>query len=144
MLDNDIEYIGTNRAPSPGIQMTGSTRALTGFALNVEASPSEPGRRIVFHKRTAVAGRPDIIVGRSPPELPMPTRCDESSAMFRCPVVSRKHAKFHFANGKVYVTDTDSHHGTHVRRPGTLTSTKLAPNTPTELADGDVITFGKT
>jgi len=36
-----------------------------------------------------------------------------------------------------------SHHGTHLRKPGETVSRILKPETPTQLADGDVLTFGK-
>ncbi len=45
---------------------------------------------------------------------------------------------------KVYITDLHSHHGTHILRPGELVWTVLKPEVPTVLADGDLITFGKT
>ncbi|KAK1222338.1 hypothetical protein PQX77_014816 [Marasmius sp. AFHP31] len=65
--------------------------------------------------------------------------------MFRCPVVSRKHAKFAFYDGKLFLCDTESHHGTHIYRPGvSSTSTKLVPYNELQVNDGDVITFGKT
>ncbi|KAG5652359.1 hypothetical protein H0H81_005261 [Sphagnurus paluster] len=64
--------------------------------------------------------------------------------MFRCAVVSRKHAKIAFSDsGHVYLIDLNSHHGTHIRKPGEALSKMLKPETPTQLADGDVVTFGK-
>lgn len=36
-----------------------------------------------------------------------------------------------------------SHHGTHIRKPSEAVSKMLAPETPTKLSDGDIITFGK-
>lgn len=85
------------------------------------------------------------------------------SAMFRCAVVSRKHAKIAFTDaGKVrsysldascVVSDTcvsqaclidrNSHHGTHVRKAGETVSKMIKPETYTQLADGDMVTFGK-
>lgn len=44
---------------------------------------------------------------------------------------------------QVYITDLHSHHGTHILRPGELVSTSLRPEVPTVVADGDLITFGK-
>ncbi|KAG5641630.1 hypothetical protein DXG03_004566 [Asterophora parasitica] len=37
----------------------------------------------------------------------------------------------------------NSHHGTHIRKPGEGISRTLKPETPTALADGDILTFGK-
>ena len=36
-----------------------------------------------------------------------------------------------------------SHHGTHLRKPGETVSRMLTPETPTQLTEGDIITFGK-
>ncbi|KAG7087324.1 hypothetical protein E1B28_013301 [Marasmius oreades] len=153
MFDDDIEYIGSShRERSADIQMTGSSRALTGFALNVEGAATEFKRRMVFGNLEDLKadGNRVIVVGRSPPPSGSTggswfQRNGVGNAMFRCPVVSRKHAKFHFEqDNKLFVTDTNSHHGTHIRRHGSLTSTMLKPETPTQLFDGDVITFGKT
>src|ERR1700722_9164811 len=44
---------------------------------------------------------------------------------------------------QVYLTDLNSHHGTHILKPGEMFPRTLKPETPTVLADGDVITFGK-
>lgn len=44
---------------------------------------------------------------------------------------------------QVVLVDLNSHHGTHVRKPDETVSRMLTPQTPTILADGDVITFGK-
>lgn len=82
--------------------------------------------------------------------------------MFRCAVVSRRHAKIAFSDSgnvwafasvsshhqlanscQVYLIDLDSHHGTHVRKPGETSSRMLEPEIPTPLSDGDIITFGK-
>ncbi|KAJ8080353.1 hypothetical protein PM082_017186 [Marasmius tenuissimus] len=175
MLDDiDIEYIGTKRAchtisstpsrsASPGIRMTGSSRAVTGFTLKVlneaesstitslsdqkstDSANKEYHRLITFHNPVGypwTLRSPDVVVGRSPPGMALTT----STAMFRCPVVSRKHAKFAFYDGKLFLCDTESHHGTHIYRPGisSLTSTKLVPYNEVQVNDGDVITFGKT
>lgn len=64
--------------------------------------------------------------------------------MFRCAVVSRKHAKIALSDsGHAYLIDLGSHHGTHVRKRGEGTSKILKPETPALLTDGDVVTFGK-
>ena len=93
---------------------------------------------------------------------------DLDLAWFRCAVVSRKHAKICFTDGghvstpifasplspprcgcnhphllQVYLIDLSSHHGTHLLKVGHAAPVALAPEVPTPLADGDVITFGK-
>ncbi|KAG6836632.1 hypothetical protein H0H93_005659 [Arthromyces matolae] len=49
----------------------------------------------------------------------------------------------HLKSRQVYLIDTNSHHGTHIRKPNELTSRMLKSETPTKLSDGDVVTFGK-
>ena len=44
----------------------------------------------------------------------------------------------------MYITDLKSHHGTHILRPGETVSQMIAADSLHELADGDVVTFGKT
>lgn len=82
--------------------------------------------------------------------------------MFRCAVVSRKHAKIAFSDSghvrrslsisllsalttvQVYLIDLSSHHGTHVRKPSEMFSKPLKPEVAFQLSDGDIVTFGKT
>ncbi len=45
---------------------------------------------------------------------------------------------------QVYIADLGSHHGTHILRPGDTVSRIISPDVPNVLADGDIITFGKT
>lgn len=44
---------------------------------------------------------------------------------------------------KAYLIDLNSHHGTHVRKSGDLSSKSLKPETPLLLSNGDFVTFGK-
>lgn len=44
---------------------------------------------------------------------------------------------------QVYLIDLSSHHGTHLLKLGHPAPVALAPEVPTPLADGDVVTFGK-
>lgn len=44
----------------------------------------------------------------------------------------------------MYLIDLSSHHGTHLRKSGELSSKALQAEVPTALSDGDIITFGKT
>jgi hypothetical protein len=69
---------------------------------------------------------------------------DGPAALFRCPVISRRHAKITFTDsGSVQIVDLSSHHGTHILRPGDTVSKMISPNLPNTLAEGDVVTFGK-
>ncbi|KAK7047611.1 hypothetical protein VNI00_006379 [Paramarasmius palmivorus] len=141
MIGDDIEYIGTKMGGGGMLSIT-SPRTLTGVTLHVESTTSEAARRMVFHSTTK-----PIHVGRSPSTNDESSRRsdqDQEAALFRCPVVSRNHATIIFDDNKVFVTDVKSHHGTHIRRLGSLTSTMLKPLTPMQVADGDYITFGKT
>ena len=88
--------------------------------------------------------------------------------MFRCAVVSRKHARIALSDSghvrftltprfnsyrrslslsyfylQAYLIDLGSHHGTHVRKRGEGASKMLKPETPALLTDGDIVTFGK-
>ncbi|PIL32438.1 hypothetical protein GSI_05140 [Ganoderma sinense ZZ0214-1] len=100
-------------------------RGVQGLVLHVEEYGEQPPETLTYHKsqsRTIVIGRKS---SQGNPEQPDPER-----ALFRCPVV--------------YITDLGSHHGTHILRPGELVSTSLKREVPTVVADGDLITFGKT
>jgi hypothetical protein len=45
---------------------------------------------------------------------------------------------------QAYLTDLNSHHGTYILKPTDIVSRIIKPETPTLLADGDIVTFGKT
>ncbi|KAI0820884.1 hypothetical protein BC628DRAFT_1412850 [Trametes gibbosa] len=112
---------------------------LEGIVLHVKEYEGHPPESLSFTKSASRT----ISVGRKPSQGYLAD--DPERALFRCPVVSRKHAKITFTEyGNVYITDLHSHHGTHILRPGELVSTVLKPEVPTVLADGDLITFGKT
>ncbi|RDX50648.1 hypothetical protein OH76DRAFT_1402259 [Lentinus brumalis] len=111
---------------------------ISGIVLHVEESDGQPSEVLTFRKTESRT----IFVGRKP--FQAGSQSDPSRALFRCPVVSRKHAKITFAEfGNVYISDLHSHHGTHILRPGDFVSTALLPEVSTVLADGDRITFGK-
>ncbi|KAI0764225.1 hypothetical protein BD413DRAFT_578545 [Trametes elegans] len=112
---------------------------LEGIVLHVKQCDGQAPEALSYKK----ASSRTIAVGRKSSQGDVPD--DPERAQFRCPVVSRKHAKITFTEfGNVYITDLHSHHGTHILRPSELVSTALKPEVPTVLADGDVITFGKT
>ncbi|KAF5353815.1 hypothetical protein D9758_010573 [Tetrapyrgos nigripes] len=136
-MDDDILYLGTRHKPqSPFDRFTGGP--VVGFTLHVDRI-AQNGEESMLTFRKAMSNT--VVVGRRPQDV---LNNDPTKAMFRCPVISRTHAKFTFSDsGLLYITDTNSHHGTHVRKPRSLTSTMLKSETPTRLEDGDSITFGK-
>ncbi|KAJ8496385.1 hypothetical protein ONZ51_g1154 [Trametes cubensis] len=112
--------------------------SVEGIVLHVDEYGDQPAETLTFTKSTSRT----ISVGRKSSQGNVPD--DPGRALFRCPVVSRKHAKITFTEyGNVYIIDLRSHHGTHILRPGELVSTPCLPEVPTVLADGDQITFGK-
>ncbi|KNZ82372.1 hypothetical protein J132_00187 [Termitomyces sp. J132] len=131
MLDDDIEYIGTS--------LPSDDQIVTGLILQVDKSADDPSCTLTF--RRAISNV--VHIGRRPSNQGS-IQLGKDSAMFRCAVVSRKHAKITFSDsGHVYLIDMNSHHGTHVRKPNEAVSRMLKPETPTKLSDGDIITLGK-
>ncbi|KAF9650438.1 hypothetical protein BDM02DRAFT_3112211 [Thelephora ganbajun] len=114
---------------------------VTGLTLTVTA-----GEDISRVLRFDNSETPVINIGRMPSSRvnELELDLDPDLAWFRCAVVSRKHAKICFADsGHVYLIDLSSHHGTHLLKVGHAVPVALAPEVPTPLADGDVVTFGK-
>jgi pSer/pThr/pTyr-binding forkhead associated (FHA) protein len=129
MYEDDIQFLGVSKplaAPS--------VKPVTGFALHIERNGHEPEQRMMFRKINTNT----VVVGRKPPSPNLIDSSDDTKAMFRCPVVSRSHAKFTFSDsGFLYITDTSSHHGTFVGH-------KIIPSEIlVQVNDGDTITFGK-
>lgn len=133
----------------------------TGIVLYVEKSDESEAHVLRFDRDESSS----ILVGRRPGTESEPRSLDQENAraMFRCAVVSRRHAKIVFMNSgnvcasasvgqhrqpadgcQVFIIDLDSHHGTHIRKPGETSSKMLASKIPIQLSDGDIITFGKT
>ncbi|KAJ4476467.1 hypothetical protein C8J55DRAFT_119653 [Lentinula edodes] len=136
MLEDDIQFLGfSTPRPRPSVQ------AVTGFDLHIEKNGAESGHCMMFRR----VNTNTVVVGRKQPQHGSDIYdSDSSSAMFRCPVVSRAHAKFTFSeSGLLYVTDTSSHHGTHIRRPTDLTSRQIPTETLVQVHNGDVVVFGK-
>ncbi|KAJ7918744.1 hypothetical protein B0H13DRAFT_1991536 [Mycena leptocephala] len=141
--DDCIQYLGTKLAtralPSPPF-LSSSQRPVTGVALYIEKSATEPSHGLIFRK----AEEPVVHIGRRPGSDNDKRKSEPGKAFFTCPVVSRHHAKIAFSDsGHCYLIDLHSHHGTHVRKRDEAVSKQLNPETPTLLADGDVVTFGK-
>ncbi|KAJ7695111.1 hypothetical protein B0H17DRAFT_1056449 [Mycena rosella] len=146
MPDDDcIQYLGTRPASRPLPShpfLSSSQRPVTGVELHIEKSTTEPGHSLIFRK----ADEPVVHIGRRPGSDSDKGKKEPGKAFFACPVVSRHHAKIAFSDsGHAYLIDLNSHHGTHVRRDEAVSavSKQLVPETPTLLADGDVVTFGK-
>ncbi|TFK19242.1 hypothetical protein FA15DRAFT_674624 [Coprinopsis marcescibilis] len=138
--DEEIEWLATVPAPKPNIH-----RPVTGIALTVEKADdvNEVALRLVFQRDKHCV----VPIGRRPGDGSSRTSgvVPGSSALFRCAVVSRSHAKIMFSDsGLVYLIDLNSHHGTHLRKAGHEQSIRLAPKAAMALSDGDVITLGKT
>ncbi|KAF5378660.1 hypothetical protein D9757_009558 [Collybiopsis confluens] len=139
MLDDDIQFLGVSNTTSKPRAIHPSANSVTGFALHIEKNGNEAGFRMMFPK----VNTNTVVVGRKPPGT-VSYESDNSKAMFRCPVVSRSHAKFTFTDsGLLYLIDTSSHHGTFVRQPHELTAKAIPAETPVQVHNGDVVTFGK-
>ncbi|KAF8814569.1 hypothetical protein BYT27DRAFT_7230489 [Phlegmacium glaucopus] len=141
MLDDDIVYLGTrnNASTPPG---RSPQRPVTGIALHIEKSGGIEAYGMLFRRTNTSV----VHIGRRS-GFDSDRRSEDAelgNAMFRCAVVSRKHAKIAFSDsGLAYLIDLGSHHGTHIRKPGERFSRPLKPETPSLLADGDIVTFGK-
>ncbi|KAH9946751.1 hypothetical protein B0H21DRAFT_742247 [Amylocystis lapponica] len=130
--------------PSPLFPRPYLAGNISGITLQVEATEDQQSESLTFYKsrtRSVSVGRKSTQAG--------PRTSDGAHegdrALFKCPVVSRKHAKITFTEyGNAYIIDLNSHHGTHILRPGDTVSRTIEPEVPTVLADGDMVTFGKT
>ncbi|PPQ99380.1 hypothetical protein CVT24_009210 [Panaeolus cyanescens] len=168
MLDDDIVYLGSRNPQSPstarpssqspltgercfhpfaetrGIDPKSSSLDLTGIVLHVEKCGSVEAQKLAFNRQDMAV----VQIGRRSgfdPDRRRSSDIEQEGAMFRCAVVSRKHAKIAFSDsGSAYLIDLYSHHGTHIRRSEEKYMKTINPETPTLLHDGDVITFGKT
>jgi len=118
---------------------TSSGGEIIGITLTVDESGQQPAQSLKFWKSSARV----VEIGRRSAQA-KDDESDGKQALFRCPVISRRHAKITFSEyGNVYVTDLKSHHGTHIMRPGDTVTRAITPEVPNVLADGDVLTFGK-
>ncbi|KAH8829266.1 hypothetical protein DL96DRAFT_1708418 [Flagelloscypha sp. PMI_526] len=128
-MDNDeIEYLGTsykNVLKGITLEPTSSTYPTWSFSLGL-------GRNSV-----------SIEIGRLSSSSSSPKETAPDCALYRCAVVSRKHARLILNNYQVTIQDLESHHGTVVTprfgKPNVLSGSSVVV-----LSDGDVLTFGKT
>ncbi|KAG7440483.1 uncharacterized protein BT62DRAFT_1080852 [Guyanagaster necrorhizus] len=145
-MDDEIEYLGTKPAsvnrPANNRPFLGALQP-TGITLHIEKYGGEIAETMTFQKPKGNT----IAIGRRPPKVDADQSKrdqEEGKAMFRCPVVSRKHAQIMFSDaGNVFLIDLGSHHGTHLRKPDLPVSTMLRSEMPTALSTNDIITFGK-
>ncbi|KAK2464988.1 hypothetical protein APHAL10511_003064 [Amanita phalloides] len=138
MLDDEVQYIGTRMAQRASSVSDSPNRPVTGLSLHVEKSGLAAAYTLAFQKANSSV----VQIGRRPGIDGH--EYDPGKAMFRCPVVSRKHAKITFTDaGSVYLFDLGSHHGTHVRKPDEYLSRMLKPESPCMLAGGEFVTLGK-
>ncbi|TDL23446.1 hypothetical protein BD410DRAFT_787284 [Rickenella mellea] len=170
MEDEEIQYLGTTRTNlkdagnskgdeeaigrTPSMRLINATGAddeqsITGLILFTENKPITPDTRTrVFFKSVG-----SISIGRVTAADNVDEDADEKAvcgvvrAGFICPVISREHAKIEFLeNGKVYLTDIGSHHGTYIRGKTQAISVsipRIETLKPQLLHDGDGVTFGK-
>ncbi|XP_006456466.1 hypothetical protein AGABI2DRAFT_181081, partial [Agaricus bisporus var. bisporus H97] len=141
MIDDDIQYLGSRLAARDNPLYP--HRTLTGAALHIEKSDGTEAYSLTYDRQNSAT----VYIGRRPGNESESRTLDQEKgrAMFRCAVVSRRHAKIAFSDsGNVYIIDLGSHHGTHVRKPGETSSKMLERDLPTALSDGDIVTFGKT
>jgi len=132
MLEDDIQYIGTRSAqrarlmasncPFPtaqrrvtgednqaGAEVLSTNSGILGIALHVDKSGAEPVYDMIFRSSTTNV----VHIGRRPgSDIERRQRDNESGkAMFRCAVVSRKHAKIAFSDsGHVRYLIASAHH----------------------------------
>ncbi|KII90393.1 hypothetical protein PLICRDRAFT_38915 [Plicaturopsis crispa FD-325 SS-3] len=150
MLDEEVQYLGTRPAPYD-ISPTRTTPfhhldqpQVTGIVLHIKDNAYEHASKLEFLKSKTTS----ILVGRRSSSEDEPRKDDNSTnakALFRCPVISRRHSRIAFSEGgHVFIVDLNSHHGTHILKPFEMASRMLEPDNATMLANGDTVTFGKT
>ncbi|KAI0086852.1 hypothetical protein BDY19DRAFT_995594 [Irpex rosettiformis] len=117
-----------------------AARQIIGISLHVEGNGIEPAQVLTFLKDKT----PTFTIGRKSTQARHSRASTSDTALFRCPVISRRHAQISFLeNGTVFVKDMNSHHGTHILKPGQTISTPVPSDIPQPVEDGDTITFGK-
>ncbi|KAI0294114.1 hypothetical protein B0F90DRAFT_1758680 [Multifurca ochricompacta] len=142
-MDDDIQFLGMVSPISPHKPYAHSLHPsmqppASGIMLVIPKTGDEPTQTLRFLKsRSAV-----VHIGRASSSL-VDAEKSPDSIQFRCPVISRRHAKLMFSSGHVYIVDLHSHHGTHLLRRDEIVSRPIIPDVPIALQDGDTLTFGK-
>ncbi|THH15577.1 hypothetical protein EW146_g4919 [Bondarzewia mesenterica] len=145
-MEEEVQYLGRSSPQALVVPVTSvgspvdSHRPVSGVLLHVPEIGEVPSQNIYFYKsRTQV-----IHIGRASGSDMGKGRESNDSATFRCPVISRRHAKIILSDtGHAYLVDLSSHHGTHILKQGDTVSRMLTPEIPTLLETGDCVTFGK-
>ncbi|KAI0697988.1 hypothetical protein BC835DRAFT_1336357 [Cytidiella melzeri] len=116
------------------------SKVATGISLHVEGNGDEPSQVLNFMKDKSKV----VTIGRKSTQAKHSKESTDDTALFRCPVISRRHAQIIFSEcGDVCISDMKSHHGTHILRLGETVSRPVPPDVFISLEDGDIITFGK-
>lgn len=143
-MEDEVQYLGRNAPPAdpvvPSALSSDTHRPVSGILLHIPKTAEQPGQSLRYYKiRTQV-----VNIGRASGSNVGKERQSIDTATFRCPVISRRHAKILLSDtGHVYLVDLDSHHGTHLLKQGGTVSQRLIPEVPVLLEDGDTVTFGK-
>ncbi|KAH8988293.1 hypothetical protein EDB86DRAFT_2947217 [Lactarius hatsudake] len=155
-MDDDIQFLGMVSPVSPhkpyvhpshpplrppatdGTISRILTYPLVGIMLVIPKTGDEPTQTLRFLKSRSTV----VHIGRASSSLADAEKSPDT-IQFRCPVISRRHAKLMFSSGHVYIVDLHSHHGTHLLRRDEIISRPILPDVPIVLQDGDTLTFGK-
>ncbi|KAF8264405.1 hypothetical protein EI94DRAFT_1703269 [Lactarius quietus] len=142
-MDDDIQFLGMINSSSPHRQYVHPSHPplrppATGIMLVIPKTGDEPTQTLRFLKSRSTV----VHIGRASSSLGDAEKSPDT-IQFRCPVISRRHAKLMFSSGHVYIVDLHSHHGTHLLRRDEIVSRPILPDVPIVLQDGDTLTFGK-
>ncbi|KAH9172522.1 hypothetical protein EDB89DRAFT_1964577 [Lactarius sanguifluus] len=142
-MDDDIQFLGMVSPVSPHKPYVHPSHPplrppASGIMLVIPKTGEEPTQTLRFLKSRSTV----VHIGRASSSLADAEKSPDS-IQFRCPVISRRHAKLMFSSGHVYIVDLHSHHGTHLLRRDEIISRPILPDVPIVLQDGDTLTFGK-
>ncbi|KAH9062564.1 hypothetical protein EDB83DRAFT_2384663 [Lactarius deliciosus] len=142
-MDDDIQFLGMVSPVSPHKPYVHPSHPplrppASGIMLVIPKTGDEPTQTLRFLKSRSTV----VHIGRASSSLADAEKSPDT-IQFRCPVISRRHAKLMFSSGHVYIVDLHSHHGTHLLRRDEIISRPILPDVPIVLQDGDTLTFGK-
>ncbi|KAI9438936.1 hypothetical protein H4582DRAFT_1945676 [Lactarius indigo] len=142
-MDDDIQFLGMVSPVSPHKPYVHPSHPplrppASGIMLVIPKTGDEPTQTLRFLKSRSTV----VHIGRASSSL-VDAEKSPDTIQFRCPVISRRHAKLMFSSGHVYIVDLHSHHGTHLLRRDEIVSRPILPDVPIVLQDGDTLTFGK-
>ncbi|KAI0260597.1 hypothetical protein BC834DRAFT_899924 [Gloeopeniophorella convolvens] len=142
-MDEDIQFLGmispvSAHKPNLHLPLSSMQPPVSGIMLVIPKNGDEPTQTLRFLQSRSTV----VQIGRASSSVADSEKSPDS-VQFRCPVISRKHAKLLFSSGHVYIVDLHSHHGTHLLRRDEIVSRAIVPDVPIALQDGDALTFGK-